>query len=246
MQSVATAAQCVLALGLAATVALTAAPVIASSATGAKTATSVTSTKTAPHKANEPELDEWLSQLLGAEKVALRATSDRRLTRLTAPIRRKPSDDSFAYTRDWVDGHNIARSDAEWACLSEALYFEARGESVKGQFAVAEVILNRAVSPRYPNSVCGVVNQGTGRRNQCQFSYKCDGKKEVFNEPEARAVTQKIASAVLSGAAPRSLTEGATHYHTRAVLPRWARSFPRVATIGVHYFYRQPGSGARG
>jgi hypothetical protein len=246
MQSVATAAQLALALGVSANVMIAAEPAIASSTSGADGVTSVTSTKTTPYKAGEPDLDEWLSQLLGAEKVALRATSDRRLTRLTAPVRRKPADESFSYTRDWVDGHSIARGDAEWACLSEALYFEARGESIKGQFAVAEVILNRAISPQYPNSVCGVVNQGTGRLNQCQFSYKCDGRKEVFSEPEARAVTQKIASAVLSGAAPRSLTEGATHYHTRAVNPRWARSFPRVATIGVHYFYRQPGSGAQG
>ncbi len=129
--------------------------------------------------------------------------------------------------------------DAEWACLAEALYFEARGESIQGQFAVAEVILNRRDSTLFPNSVCGVITQGAKNLNRCQFSYKCDGAAEVFNEKKAYQKTAKIASIMLGGF-PRKLTDGATYYHTRHVKPRWSRAFDRTAQIGVHYFYRNP------
>lgn len=104
---------------------------------------------------------------------------------------------------------------------------------------MAEVILNRVDSAEFPDSVCGVVHQGTGRKYQCQFTYTCDGHKEVISEPGAYKRMGKIAALMMSEA-PRELTDGATHYHTKAVKPRWARTFPRTATIGVHHFYRQP------
>ncbi len=128
--------------------------------------------------------------------------------------------------------------DAEWHCLTEALYFEARGETTRGKFAVAEVILNRVDSPDYPGSVCGVVNQGTGRKYACQFSYTCDGIADRVNEPGAWAEVGKIAEIMLDGT-PRSLTAGATHYHTRAVSPSWAGRIPQTAAIGAHLFYRE-------
>ncbi|WP_135501829.1 cell wall hydrolase [Roseovarius aestuariivivens] len=143
------------------------------------------------------------------------------------------------YSRDWLARQNVKPGGKEWRCLAEALYFEARGESVKGQFAVAEVILNRVDSAEYPDTVCGVINQGTGRKYQCQFTYTCDGYKEVISEPRAYKRVGKVAAIMLSDA-PRDLTDGATHYHTKAVNPRWARKFPRTATIGVHHFYRMP------
>ncbi|MGC9420213.1 MAG: cell wall hydrolase, partial [Rhodovulum sp.] len=99
----------------------------------------------------------------------------------------------------------------------------------------------RVSSPAYPDSVCGVVNQGTGKRYQCQFTYTCDGHAEVIREPAVYERLGKIARVMLDGA-PRQLTKGATHYHTTAVNPRWASRFPRTATIGVHHFYRQPGA----
>lgn len=185
----------------------------------------VTSTKTAPVIMKQAKSNEFLSFL-----------SRRNATTVKV--------EEFSYSRDWINSQSLAKGDAEWACLSEALYFEARGESVKGQFAVAEVIMNRVDSAKYPNSICAVVNQGTGKKYQCQFTYTCDGKKEIFNEKKARQSTQKIAAALIEGVVPRALTSGATHYHTKSVNPSWARSFPRVATIGVHHFYRQPGSGA--
>lgn len=150
-----------------------------------------------------------------------------------------PSEIEIGYSRDWIDAQPAAKGGDDWACLSEALYFEARGESVKGQFAVAEVILNRVDSPRFPDTVCDVINQGTGRKYACQFTYTCDGFKEIINEPKAYKRVGKVAELMVSGA-PRELTDGATFYHTRAVSPRWSRKFTRTTSIGQHHFYRQP------
>lgn len=144
----------------------------------------------------------------------------------------------FTYDRGWLEQQPKASGGKQWRCLAEALYFEARGESVRGMFAVGEVIMNRVDSARYPNTLCGVINQGTGRKFACQFTYTCDGNAEVIHEPAAWAKVGKVARLLVDGA-PRQLTDGATHYHTRAVNPRWARVFPRTTTIGSHHFYRQ-------
>ena len=131
----------------------------------------------------------------------------------------KPAQGQISYSQSWLDSLPRPKlSDAEMRCLSEALYFEARGESVRGQFAVAEVILNRVDSTLYPDTVCGVIHQGTGRKYQCQFTYTCDGIPDVINEKAAFDVSAKVASVMVSGA-PRALTDGATHYHTKAVRP---------------------------
>jgi len=127
--------------------------------------------------------------------------------------------------------------DDQWACMAEALYFEARGESIEGIFAVAEVILNRVESTQFPNSVCGVIGQGAHRMNACQFSYKCDGIADRIHERDAYKKVAKIAELSMDNAVP-DVTEGALYYHTNAVNPRWSRVFERVATIGVHYFYK--------
>lgn len=145
---------------------------------------------------------------------------------------------NIEFSRAWVDAQPAATGGAEWQCLAEALYFEARGETIKGQFAVAEVIKNRVRSDRFPGSFCAVINQGTGRKYQCQFTYTCDGRAEVIREPGSFARVGKIARATLAGKVP-ALTDGATFYHTTAVKPRWASVFTRTAKIGVHLFYRQ-------
>ncbi|MDT1063513.1 cell wall hydrolase [Paracoccus sp. CPCC 101403] len=119
----------------------------------------------------------------------------------------------------------VSKTDLQ--CLSEALYFEARGEGAQGQRAVAEVILNRVDHPRFPKTVCGVVNQ------RGQFTYK----KARIRERGAFARAQKIAQAALQGA-PRNLTGGATYFHTGGVRPSWSRKFERTTRIGSHYFYR--------
>lgn len=141
------------------------------------------------------------------------------------------------FSRSWIDAQPKATGAEQWRCLSEALYFEARGETVKGQFAVAEVIMNRVKSARFPGSLCAVIHQGTGKKYQCQFTYTCDGRAEVISEPRAFARVSKIARYVMDGKVP-PLTKGATHYHTTAVKPRWSKVYTRTAKIGVHLFYR--------
>ncbi len=151
----------------------------------------------------------------------------------------KPVPVKVSFSRSWVDSQPAAVGDEQWRCLSEALYFEARGETVKGQFAVAEVIMNRVESARFPGTLCGVIKQGTGRKYQCQFTYTCDGYKDIIAEHQAYARVSKVARAMLDGAeGTGGLTEGATHYHTSAVHPAWANTYKKTARIGVHLFYR--------
>ncbi|MBN8630702.1 MAG: cell wall hydrolase [Rhodobacterales bacterium] len=141
-------------------------------------------------------------------------------------------------TEDWLMDQPRPTGDEQWQCLTEALYFEARGESLEGQIAVAEVILNRVDSPLYPRTVCGVVKQRGG--GGCQFSYVCNGKAKM-REKGAADLAGRIARAMLDGA-PRVLTDGATHFHTKGVRPSWSKRFARTASIGAHLFYRQPGA----
>lgn len=133
----------------------------------------------------------------------------------------------------------LTAADSALSCLSYAIYFEARGESIQGQVAVAEVILNRVDSRRYPGTVCKVVHQGAQNLNACQFSYNCDGRPETISEADAfeRAVT--VAAMMLEGR-PRVLTGSATHYHTTAVSPRWSKRLTETARIGEHIFYKIP------
>lgn len=178
--------------------------------------------------------------LMRIERDALETVSRDRLQRLMRASAEADEDMvRVSYDGDWLAGQAAPDGDAEWKCLSEALYFEARGESVRGQFAVAEVILNRVESSVFPDTVCGVIEQGTGELYQCQFTYTCDGAAETIQEPEAWTQVGKVARAMIDGA-PRALTDGATHYHTKHVSPRWAGVYPRTATIGVHHFYRKP------
>ena len=133
----------------------------------------------------------------------------------------------------------VPKSDKQMSCLAEALYFEARGEPIKGQLAVGEVILNRVEDRRYPSSICKVVNQGTGRRFACQFTYTCDGKLETVQERKPYEIALKIAK-ILMTTHDRKLTRGSTHYHSNYVNPKWSKKFERVAKFGRHIFYRQP------
>ncbi|MGR3662738.1 MAG: cell wall hydrolase [Paracoccaceae bacterium] len=174
-----------------------------------------------------------------AESLYLGSVLIRRYVQLIVENVPTNSDTIYAYSRAFLDTQPKVSGNAEWRCLTEALYFEARGESVKGQFAVAEVILNRVDSVRFPGSVCKVIHQGTGRKFACQFSYTCDGKKETVHEPAAWDNVSKVANIMLTGV-PRELTRGATHYHTTAVSPRWSKVFSLTTVIGVHRFYRMP------
>ena len=148
---------------------------------------------------------------------------------------RRPSD----WTNSKLLSLPVPKSDKQMSCLAEALYFEARGEPIKGQLAVGEVILNRVEDRRYPSSICKVVNQGTGRRFACQFTYTCDGKLETVHERKPYEISLKIAK-ILMTTHDRKLTRGSTHYHSNYVNPKWSKKFERVAKFGRHIFYRQP------
>jgi len=182
-----------------------------------------------------------LGALLGQERQSLEIVPSAVLSALTAPPRAGApvvDPNGLNYSADFLAAQPVASGGDQWECLTQALYFEARGESVAGIFAVGEVILNRVDSGRFPASVCSVVNQGTGRQHACQFSFTCDGRSEAINEPAAWNEVGKVARLLLDGA-PRELTNGATYYHTRVVNPRWSRTFDRTAEIGSHYFYRE-------
>ncbi|WP_231680827.1 cell wall hydrolase [Brevundimonas sp. AAP58] len=122
-------------------------------------------------------------------------------------------------------------------CLTQAAYYEARGEGSDGMRAVAQVVLNRARHGAFPNSVCGVVFQGSGRRIGCQFSFTCDGSMRGPVNRAAWNRARDIASAALSGAVYAGVGN-ATHFHTTNVAPRWRNSLIRVNQVGNHIFYR--------
>ena len=134
-------------------------------------------------------------------------------------------------------------SDAEQRCLAEGIYFEARGESVKGQAAVAQVILNRVRNPTYPNTICGVVYQNRTWRNRCQFSFACDGIRDRIASRQHYEVAHEVALAVSSGKVFLTEVGSATHYHATYVNPRWSRAMEKMKKIGLHVFYRTYGGG---
>jgi N-acetylmuramoyl-L-alanine amidase len=116
-------------------------------------------------------------------------------------------------------------------CLAEAVYYEARGEDETSREAVAHVVMNRTESEEFPDTVCGVVNQG------CQFSYNCDGLPENLADEKSRAVAYDTAEHVLDGSA-EDPTKGALFFHGQSLTPSWAHAFDRTASYGGHYFYR--------
>lgn len=133
---------------------------------------------------------------------------------------------------------------SELECLTQAVYFEARGESSRGQQAVATVIMNRTKSPKFPSTVCGVVYQGANRRHGCQFSFACDGRAERVVENTAWQRARGVAARALSGAVLRDVG-GATHFHTTEVAPAWGPRMLRTAQVGLHVFYRFNPHGGR-
>lgn len=201
-------------------------------------------------------LNDQMAALLGTERDTVRGLPAARRVALAtgpkAPVTRRPDATEVAktvepavvapmemtirYDAAWLAAQPAPSGGADWECLRTALYFESRGESIKGQFAVAEVILNRRDSGRYPGSVCGVVNQSGG--GGCQFSYTCDGVADRMRDGGSIDRAGRIARLMLDGA-PRALTAGAQYFHTTGSNPSWARRFDRTASIGAHLFYRQ-------
>lgn len=129
-------------------------------------------------------------------------------------------------------------------CLSSAIYYEAGSETSQGKRAVAQVVLNRVRHPAFPNSICGVVYQGSERRTGCQFSFTCDGslarRPTRFSWDQARL----IAIGAISGAVEPTVGMS-THYHADYVIPYWAPSLNKIVKVGSHIFYRWKGSWGR-
>ncbi len=128
---------------------------------------------------------------------------------------------------------------AEENCLARAIYFEARSESELGQLAVAKVILNRTRNPDYPKTICGVVYQGSGNRNSCQFSFACDGLPDDVKSATSWAHAKRIAQKAIAGDAKVAAIGTATNYHADYVRPKWAKSMKRLIKIGRHIFYEE-------
>jgi spore germination cell wall hydrolase CwlJ-like protein len=127
---------------------------------------------------------------------------------------------------------------AEHRCLSEALYYEARGEGAQGQKAVAEVVFHRMNNGNYGHSICAVVYEGSGHPG-CQFTFTCDGELTKPKEEEAWRDSERLAARILTGEVTlRNTTGGATNYHAVSVAPDWAGSMSETTQIGNHVFYR--------
>jgi len=142
-----------------------------------------------------------------------------------------------------LSGKNFTRA---MHCMTQAVYYEAASEGAAGQRAVAQVVLNRLSHPSWPNSVCGVVYQGSHRSTGCQFTFTCDGSLARQPAKSSWKKAMQVATDALSGAVFEPIGM-ATHYHAHWVDPHWAKSLNHVGTIGAHKFYQNRGTiGKRG
>lgn len=174
---------------------------------------------------SDPELLEPLAPeeaIKANEAIAMAGTPNPSATPLVVPL---------------ANGLDFTRS---LDCMTAAIYYEAANEPTDGQRAVAQVILNRVRHPAYPNTICGVVFQGSERRTGCQFSFTCDGSLARVPSRSGWFRAQLVASEALAGRVYAPVG-WATHYHANYVLPYWASSLLKTATIGAHIFYRWNG-----
>lgn len=169
--------------------------------------------------------------------------------------------DAVLAEEDANDGRfipEIGRADHAWAanplppgvfskkeqnCLAEAIYFESAVEPLKGQAAVAQVVLNRVRNPAYPDTICGVVYQNENWYNRCQFSFACDRIPDIVWSRKKFAIAKQVALAVTAGKIWLKDVGSATHYHATYVHPDWAPTMKRVTKIGRHIFFRTYGGG---
>ena len=133
-----------------------------------------------------------------------------------------------------------AKADS-FTCLVEAIYHEARSQSLRGMLAVANVILTRTYSKKFPDTICGVVHQGrywknSPVRDKCQFSYWCDGKPEIMKDKQALRTAKNIANMAIDGVIYEE-TQGATFYHASYVDPYWIKELEFITKVGKHLFY---------
>ncbi|MDC9822930.1 cell wall hydrolase [Devosia sp. ZB163] len=156
---------------------------------------------------------------------------------LTAAVLTNYAQDGFVPTTK-----RVKLADGEKLCLAQAIYHEARGETREGQLAVANVIINRAMSKQYPSTICGVVFQNAEKgRYKCQFTFACDGRSDMGRERTAWNRSMQLAEDAFyefqRGERPGVVPNSVLFYHTTAVAPKWSHTFNRVAAIGSHVFY---------
>jgi N-acetylmuramoyl-L-alanine amidase len=158
----------------------------------------------------------------------------------------------FLSSSAYADAIRINATD-ELECLALNVYHEARSESLAGQFAVADVVLNRVGDKRYPSTICGVVKQAVlsdwgvqrglfiPKKNMCQFSWYCDGHSDAPVEQYAWLRAKEVARDIRSFRKFRGITEGATHYHANYVEPKWSfhKKMILIGRIGDHIFYKE-------
>lgn len=148
------------------------------------------------------------------------------------------------YAKSMADEAAVLRQTTEHRadelhCLAQNIYYEARGSNLADKIAVTDVVMNRVIDRRYPDTICGVVQDGyiAGSRT-CQFSWYCDGKSDVPLDMDRWYEAQSIAYSMFEYGQYRGITEGATHYHASYVDPFWADSLQMVGRIGAHIYYR--------
>ena len=160
-----------------------------------------------------------------------------------------------------IDELYTQENQPELYCLAQNIYFESKSEPLAGQYAVADVVLNRVQDTRFPNTICEVVYDGPikeswktkqdpnlsdderifyPKKNRCQFSWYCDGKSDTIYDNDAWRISQIIAYKIVYDQKMRGITEGATHYHADYVHPKWAKTLQLVGSISTHIFYRWP------
>ena len=162
--------------------------------------------------------------------------------------------------QDPIPGEIFTETDSpELYCLAMNIYHEARADNIAGQYAVADVVLNRVKDTRYPNTICEVVKDGKYKeswktkqypelpnserkfipiRHKCQFSWWCDGRSDTAFDKDSWMRAQDIAQKLVHVGSYRGITEGATHYHATYVSPIWASDLDQIGRIGSHIFYR--------
>ena len=139
-------------------------------------------------------------------------------------------------------------SERELECLALNSYFESRNQSVAGQIAVAQVVLNRVESPRFPNTICDVIQQGPTYknwkgnelpvRNKCHFSWWCDGLSDIPKDEETYRGILSLVTTIVEDK-PLDITSGSLYYHADYSSPWWINSFTQTMVIDDHVFYRE-------
>ncbi|HWD27199.1 MAG TPA: cell wall hydrolase [Rhizomicrobium sp.] len=135
----------------------------------------------------------------------------------------------------------VAKLLQEHKCLSEVMYYEARGEGEAGERAVAEVVFHRMNAGNYGHSICAVVYEGVGT-NTCQFSFACDGSRDASHEGGPWRNAQALAARIMAGEDPLvNATGGALNFHAAAISPEWTDNghYQKTVQIGNHVFYRR-------